>query len=120
MKWTATEKATVNRMKGEGASTDRIASALHRTVQSVEGFIRWRDTPPEARLKKAKYVYAYRRQMGLVGAGRGGIPVHSVMPIAPDPQAIADRDYRVGLPPRSLTAFICGDPAIGYSALDRR
>lgn len=32
---------------------------------------------------------------------------------------IVERDYRVNLP-RSITSMLCGDPAPGYSALDRR
>jgi hypothetical protein len=34
--------------------------------------------------------------------------------------ALADRDARVAIYPRDLTASICGDPLPGYSAGDRR
>lgn len=37
------------------------------------------------------------------------------------PQKVLDeRDYRLSLPPRDLTAAFFGDPAPGYSALERR
>jgi len=36
------------------------------------------------------------------------------------PDALAERDRRAQVPPRDLTAAVCGDPLPGYSALDRR
>lgn len=35
-------------------------------------------------------------------------------------EVLADRDRRLALAPASLTAAICGDPAPGHSALDRK
>lgn len=37
-----------------------------------------------------------------------------------DVGAVADREHRARLEPRSLTAMLLGDPLPGYSALDRR
>jgi len=36
------------------------------------------------------------------------------------PEVFAERDRRLSLAPRSLTAAICGDPLPGYSAMERR
>lgn len=42
------------------------------------------------------------------------------MPVEPTPNnTIAERNYRLGLKPRDLTASLMGDPPKGYSALER-
>lgn len=35
------------------------------------------------------------------------------------PGELADRDKRMSIAPRDLTALLCGDPLPGYSALER-
>lgn len=38
----------------------------------------------------------------------------------PSPELIAERDYRLSIAPRDLTAALQGDPLPGFSALERR
>jgi hypothetical protein len=55
-------------------------------------------------------------------AARGCEPAHLMLSpsVRPCPLALADRDRRAELEPRDLTAWFCGDPLPGMSALDRR
>lgn len=38
----------------------------------------------------------------------------------PGEDILAERDRRASAPARNLTGAICGDPPVGFSALDRR
>lgn len=40
--------------------------------------------------------------------------------LPPTSRELAERAARLAIPPRDLTAMLCGDPRPGYSALERR
>lgn len=47
-------------------------------------------------------------------------PVEEIAPVAAPSTVLAEREYRLALAPRDLTAALFGDPLPGYSALERR
>ncbi|HEX4043237.1 MAG TPA: hypothetical protein VHY10_16185 [Xanthobacteraceae bacterium] len=95
--YTAAELATLQRMRAERASTGAIAKALGRSKSSVTNRIERLELRP---------FYAH-----IAWSGR---TLHA------DPRALAERDQRLAVAPRDLTAALCGDPLPGYSALERR
>jgi len=51
---------------------------------------------------------------------RGDRPRFRVDSISAPPQVLTERNLRLAIPPRDLTAEFFGDPKPGYSALERR
>jgi hypothetical protein len=93
--WSMKELQQAIRMKRQGMTCAGIAAALGRSVAAVE-----------AKLK-----------------GCGITPVKVSLPRlieAATTRANAEPITRNGASHRDLTGAICGDPAIGYSALDRK
>lgn len=119
MHWTKAEKEAGHNLRKQGLTIQEIADHLGRTRSSVEGFFRWRKQSVDQRLRRnqrARYVYAQKKKGLSRRAPEFGRPDF----LRPCPVAIADRDYRLGLPPRDLTASFFGDPPPGYSALECR
>jgi hypothetical protein len=132
--WTAAEDDTLRRMKAEGAETKLIATAMDRTERSVAGRWAYLNLTPsqraqrnareasrkaserEARKAEARE-YLRKHQKTTHLAARCG-KVESESRIVPE-QVFAERNARQ-MAPRSLTAVLCGDPAPGWSALDRK
>lgn len=114
--WSDHEKEVASRMRGEGFTPSEIAERLDRSAQSVRGHFQQIGMDEEARVKLRARKRCYSKTVGRTGGARAG----TVHPMRADPQALADRDYRLSMAPRDLTAAFCGDPPIGYSALDRR
>jgi hypothetical protein len=93
--WSIKDLRQAIRMKRQGATCAVIAAALGRGVVAVEAKLNWSGTIP---VKNAV-----------------PRPMESV-PIRANEEQIERSDA----PHRDLTGIICGDPAIGYSALDRK
>lgn len=93
VKWTRDEIAKLRSMRRKKWSRKKIAAALGRTEGSVEGKINDLDRP-------------------MIPAGMPGP--------RPSQAELSDREKRLDIPPRDLTAWFFGDPLPGYSALDRR
>lgn len=112
--WTQEQSTAAIELRKRGNSFREIARQLERTVVAVETHLR-RNAPhlfgSEPR-KKARRRPSPRQTPWIFN--RVDIAVR------PDPIAMAERDYRLALPPRDLTAAIFGDPKPGFSALDRR
>ncbi len=87
--------ATLERMRRENAGPTEIARALGRTKGSVNQRIERLELQP---------FYAARAWEKT---------------LRPDPAALAEREQRLALAPRDLTAEIFGDPLPGYSALEK-
>jgi len=93
--WSIKDLRQAIRMKRQGAICAVIAAALGRRAVAVEAKLNW----------------------------SGTIPVKNPVPRpieAPPIRANEGQTKRSGAPHRDLTGIICGDPAIGYSALDRK
>lgn len=93
--WSMKELQHAIRMKRQGATCANIAVALGRSAGAVE----------------AKLEYRGKKSMKF--------PTTRLIE-APAACAIEEQIKRNGAPHRDLTGAICGDPAIGYSALDRK
>ena len=46
--------------------------------------------------------------------------VEEIIPVSAPAQVLAEREHRLALAPRDITAALFGDPLPGYSALERR
>lgn len=95
--WTPQEVATLMRMHRAGEQNVRIARALGRPPSSVA-----------AKLDRE------------LGRARVTASAVSIVADARQRAALAERDRKATLAPRSLTAAFFGDPLPGCSALDRR
>ena len=98
--WSMKEIQHAIRMRRQGVSCADIAAALGKSVGAVEGKLNHgaKTTVPKTTVKVS--------------------PPRSVG--APTPGATQEQIWRNGAPYRDLTGVICGDPAIGCSALDRK
>ena len=93
--WSMKEIQHAIRMRRQGVSCADIAAALGKSVGAVEGKLNHG--------AKTTVKVSPPRSVG-----------------APTPGATQEQIWRNGAPYRDLTGVICGDPAIGYSALDRK
>lgn len=108
--WSAVEKYNAKEMRRNGESCQSIANKTGRTLKAVEEFF--------ARERTRERDRRERRENHLL---RLSIPVLvSSDVVRPSPDALAERNHRINLSPRDLTAAFFGDPLPGYSALDRR
>lgn len=90
--WSPDESAELLRLFAQGRPARVIAARLKRSVHAV--------------IAKRTHL---RTAAGEVSAADAAAT-----------RARAERDYRLSLPPRSLTAALMGDPEPGRSALERR
>jgi len=91
--WTPGELKTARRLIDEGAPNEEFVSALGRTRHACWGKLQYENTKMPTMQK--------------VNSAR------------PKPEMLADA-YRRAAAPRTISAFVFGDPGAGYSALDRR
>jgi len=100
-------------MQAAGAPADEIAKAIggRHSPQELMRHLK----ASRARMQQRKAEQAMLREDR---AALRAVLVNES--IEPDPAALADRDVRLGLAPRSLIAAVAGDPLPGYSALDRK
>jgi hypothetical protein len=110
-------------MRADGASFPAITAALAQagieiSCVAVTGRHRWLTmTPEEREVRRALHLANRRAQEAAVVKERVERRVASPRP---SPEQLYDRDQRLALSPRSLTAALLGDPLPGRSALDRR
>lgn len=115
--WLPREDLIARRMKNEGKTTAEIGSVLSRSPGAVESRFCWLQMDTEQRTKRNRRLrLAYRKR---APGARDHVLGH-VQFMVPDADALAERDYRLSLAPRSLVAAVAGDPLPGFSALDRR
>lgn len=114
--WSAEETSELLRMKEAGHSIEVIACSLRRTFHSVKERWRWARTSEEQKQDKIKGAMARRRASGVAPSCQ----LHAVTTVRPPTELLMEREYRLSLPCRDLTAALFGDPPPGYSALDRR
>ena len=103
-RWTQQENDELLRLWKTGASDDRIAEALGRTLSAVQSHI------SELRRRRADLP---SRRWG------GELPRRAEIVKAPPEDVLAERDRALARE-RSLTAIVFGDPLPGRSALDWR
>lgn len=117
--WTLEEIEKLERLKAEGRTYKEIGAALNREPANVKQRWRWLNITDEERASRAERNARARQDKG--GAvnpfivRRRSLPLLTVMP----DEVFTDRHHRINAP-RTLTAIFCGDPAPGWSALDRK
>lgn len=116
--WTADEWQRAQKLKADGRDDEQIAETLGRTRKAVRAKFQKERLTPEQRLRRAEVDRKRRRrEMGPRIVGGFGLlrkPREDAI------EAFRDRDTRLAAGHRDLTALICGDPPVGFSALDRR
>lgn len=114
VRWTAEEWARAKSLLDAGYRVKAVAQILGRDPQNVSSKLQYMKTTEE-RLRDKNWK---RRKKY---AGDHGSKIHRVdsIVVAVPAEALVDRNARAAAP-RSLTAFVFGDPPPGWSALDRR
>jgi len=118
IRWTAEENQLLDKLRKENRSIEEIAAQLGRTGSSVESRIHWLALTPEQKVRRNLHIQDYRERQKYRGPTQQANRAEATT--KPCPLVLAERDYRLSLAPRDLTAALMGDPAIGRSALDRR
>lgn len=114
--WTDEDTQTLIAMQAAGRSHAEIGRAVDRTGASCKEKWRWIRRSAEimdARRERTNGARREKRQSESTNIFRA-----VVKQTAPD-QLFIERERRM-MAPRSLTGFLCGDPAPGFSALDRK
>jgi hypothetical protein len=119
--WTKSESDEALRLADAGSSNDEIASLLERTPRAVAHHVCLRRLGPA---RKAEYNRKRNEQRQkdreAWATTRLEITHEASIIYRPTPEMLADRDRRMAMPHRDLTAVLCGDPKIGQSALEGR
>ncbi len=112
--WTKEDELFVREMYEAGASYDEIAERMSRTVHSIKAKIKRLLMSPEQLAARRAQDNACKRK-----AKERYESVLYVVPVVTPSPVIADRDARLSIAPRDLTAQLLGDPLPGYSALEK-
>lgn len=114
--WTEEESARLRQMYVDGKRRRTIAAELGMTEQAVKGRIALLRLSKEEkalrRVNRRKYENAEEIQKTRAWKEQPCVLSR------PSPQLLAERDMRLKIKPRDLTAEFCGDPLPGFSALD--
>lgn len=104
-----------------------VSAELGIPEQSLHSKAKWERMSPEQRTRKNLRSKSYRNARRKATRSK---PYDVTMSpprlqferaiIRPSQDLLAERDHRLSLQPRDLTAEFCGDPKPGYSALERR
>jgi hypothetical protein len=100
----------------EGKNYAEIARLLRCKIDRVKNRICWENKSGEQRRERRAQVQKWR-QAKRVGKTTSHF---AERPGARPPASLIEEAQRRALAPRSISAFVFGDPPSGYSALDRR
>jgi DNA-binding CsgD family transcriptional regulator len=119
-RWSTSESEQLYDLRTSGKTIKEIAAEMGRSEHSVEARWRWLHISEESRERRRQAEYARRRTLGMKVRGRSGACGRSDQTQRSYPvEVFIDRDAREKTH-RTLTAVLCGDPAPGWSALDRK
>lgn len=117
----------VKGMLDSGNSYKFVSAELGIPEHSLHSKAKWENMSPETKAKKNLRSKGYRDALRKKPRVR---PYEAEMSpprlqferaiIRPSAELLAERDHRLSLEPRDLTAALLGDPPPGYSALERR
>jgi hypothetical protein len=116
--WAAEEWQRAQDLQKQGLGFDDIAVRLNRSGRAVRAKFAKENLTAEQRQQRAEY-QRLRRSEEIKTRQIAGVTFAKV-PTREAASAFAQRDRKLALTPRNLTAAILGDPLPGYSALDRR
>lgn len=115
--WTQDEIATLLRMKANKTRLRVIAAALGKSESAVESQLRYQRLTSEERFQRRIENGKFRRKRGIMPRNSHGYAIDTR--VTPPDDVWVERNIRINAP-RSIGAILLGDPAPGYSALDRR
>lgn len=116
--WDEKKLKRLYEMRKQNVRIDDMAADLGVKKRTLERRLYWDSMTPEKRKARQERIYARRREEA---KGNRRIIVEQVaVSERPGAEQIRDRDERMTLAPRDLTALFCGDPLPGHSALDKR
>lgn len=119
-RWTPDELSRLHRFMDEGKTHAEIARLFRCKVDRVKNRICWENKSGEQRRERRARVQRWREGKKL-GKYVGHPTAHfAERPGARPPSELIEDAQRRALAPRSISAFVFGDPPPGYSALDRR
>ncbi len=123
--WTDEQTRIAAEMRAAGHTRREIAAAVGKPMTAVRShfdYLTLKENPERHQARRDAINRHCRAQNEKTGRTRGRpMFLHNPGPIMrASPEALADRDRRLSLPDRDLTATYCGDPKPGYSALERR
>lgn len=114
-KWSSVEVCVLRKMMNGGASAKEISYVLTtRSIKAIEGRMRWEKMTEAQRQNRRDGI---NRRRGSDARGDSSYISTSGRPTS---SLLEERDRRLSISPRDLTAAFFGDPLPGYSALDRR
>lgn len=117
-RWTPEEWKLAQTLRGQELGFDDIAVRLGRTGKAVRAKFAKENLTAEQRQQRANYLRS-KREAQIKTRQISGMTFMRVQP-RETVAAFTERNHRLSLAPRDLTAAIFGDPLPGYSALDRR
>lgn len=117
--WSEDHIYRMNKMQSEGISHDVIAVSLGRSLKAVNAKLAMLRMPAAKKAIRAekKKQYATENYPGRKAKGVGFFTPSSAHP---GMTILEERNTRLALAPRDLTAAFFGDPLPGYSALEKR
>lgn len=118
MRWTEDMWNTAQRLRREGLGYLEIGKVLGLSRYQVKDRF-WHVSMPDHIRERRNAQGRERRSRERRAAG---IPRRERVstPLQPDMQALAERNMRLAVAPRDLTAALMGDPRPGWSALEGR
>lgn len=108
---TADQISIVTQRRAEHKSWDSISKEIGVSSFTIRAYV-----VPGFRARHRVHVQTFRQNY--YKNGRRCTPNATGTPQIP-PQVLAERDHRLSLVPRSLSAVMFNDPLPGYSALDK-
>ena|SRR6187402_1434207 len=117
--WSEKDTMTAQEMNASGVAHEIIAQKLGRSVKAINARLAWIRLPPEKKEQRLdkKRKYSNEQYSGRKAKGVGFFTPSSAHP---DTRILEERNARLALAPRDLTAAFFGDPLPGYSALEKR
>ncbi len=118
-RWSLEADEKLLELRKAGLNWAEIGKAMGVSKRSAEGRFRWINITPERRERRIENerVRRAKNRAPTIRSSRPPSQVHTVQ--RPPDDIMADRDRRHAAP-KTLTAWLCGDPPPGWSALDRR
>jgi hypothetical protein len=114
-KWQPEEWIRVKNLIDRKHNLDYIALVSGRSKEQIKGKIRWETMSEEKRQERRDRLNKYRATVRTITRVKPPIMTHR----APPAERLAERAMRL-MAPQTLTGAFCGDPPVGFSALDRK
>ncbi len=120
-KWEAHETQLLRSMREEGCKFQEIADKLNRTFSSVQEQWRWNNRDEDQKQQRRDRINLNRNRRSNGFTRYGPASGHRAQQVIarPTETLLEERERRLAAP-RTLSQRLLGDPAPGYSALDRK